>query len=134
MFFWVFSLCVFSLKRKSLKIYIFRKPKTCVFPCGGFSAGDYFRLFAFGCLVIFSTGTLHLLFMLGGHGSNRLQSRRGTPQLVYIGGIQMAVGQNQTGTFSGSILMANMGCSRGYRGFDQITREEKPEQFCPFWL
>ncbi|CAK8985580.1 unnamed protein product [Durusdinium trenchii] len=41
-------------------------------PC---SAGDYFRLLFFGLLVIFATGVMHILISVGGHGSNRLQSR-----------------------------------------------------------
>ena len=36
--------------------------------------GDYFRLAAFAFLVIAATATLHLLFLTGGPGSNRLQT------------------------------------------------------------
>ncbi|CAK8992386.1 unnamed protein product [Durusdinium trenchii] len=47
-------------------------------PC---SAGDYFRLLFFGLLVIFATGVMHILISVGGHGSNRLQSRLVTAAL-----------------------------------------------------
>ena len=47
-------------------------------PCSG---GDYFRLVAYGLLVIASTAALHVLFFVGGHGSNRLQSKLVTAAL-----------------------------------------------------
>ena len=43
--------------------------------CAPCSAGDYVRLAAYGLLVLFATAGLHLLFLVGGHGSNRLQSK-----------------------------------------------------------
>lgn len=47
-------------------------------PCSG---GDYFRLVAYGLLVIASTAALHVLLVVGGHGNNGIQSKLVTAAL-----------------------------------------------------
>lgn len=49
-------------------------------PCFG---SDYVRLFAMAFGIIAATATLHMLFFVGGHGSNRLQSRLITAALCF---------------------------------------------------
>ncbi|CAE7534151.1 unnamed protein product [Symbiodinium sp. CCMP2456] len=51
--------------------------------CKECSGGDYLRLVAYGLLVIAATATLHVLFFVGGHGSNRLQSKLVTAALCW---------------------------------------------------
>ncbi|CAE7420058.1 SCUBE3 [Symbiodinium sp. CCMP2592] len=51
--------------------------------CRGCSGGDYFRLVAYGLLVIAATAALHVLFFVGGHGNNRLQSKLVTAALCW---------------------------------------------------